>query len=276
MGFRPVSAPGRAGAWVRGARTAVSGGLKDHVRVGAGEAERADAGEPPRGPAGQAVSCRGIAMRNRSHPMSGSRSRLRAAAGSARAAASAPPSSGWPPPRRSPGSRGWPCSSPGRATARQATCGGRPPRCSRPRWRRRSWRRWPAPRRPGHRTGRPRPGAAPLHHQPLPGGGDRGHGRAAPLLVDAAAPDEGVGPVSVGGGVPQPLEHQHTAALAPDVTVGLGGEREAAAGGGEHLRLVEHGRGERRELEVAGGDDRQVALAEAQRRAGHVGGGQRR
>ena len=86
------------------------------------------------------------------------------------------------------------------------------------------------------------------------------------VVVDCTAGDHGQDVVAVATGIGQPLEHQHSAALGPGVSVGVGRERLDSAVGREHpadLIEPERDRGRDKRVDPAGQHD--VGLAGAQR-----------
>ena len=103
-----------------------------------------------------------------------------------------------------------------------------------------------------------------------------GHGEAAgpAIVVDRAAPDDGVDGVAVAQSVGEALEHHDTAALTPGVTVGGGVEGLAAAVGGQGPGAAEINAHLGVEDEVHTGGQGQAALARPEALAGEVRGHQ--
>src|SRR5256885_709357 len=90
------------------------------------------------------------------------------------------------------------------------------------------------------------------------------------MLVHRAATDQRVWPVAVRLSIADPLEHENSTTLAADVAVGVGREGPAAAHRRKHPRLFEDAGGKGREQEMAGADNRDVALLTLERSAGQM------
>ena len=99
---------------------------------------------------------------------------------------------------------------------------------------------------------------------------------AAPVVVHRAAANHGQDAIAVGHRVGKPLEHDHAAPFAANVSVGRGVERLAAAVGGHHVGL---GQGQRHlgaEDQIHAAGQRHVRFAPPQALAGQVHRNQRR
>ena len=94
------------------------------------------------------------------------------------------------------------------------------------------------------------------------------------VLIDCAAADHRADPVAVATGVAEPLEYQHTAALATHVAVGGGVEGLAPPVGGEHAGpgCGDHRRRAEQDVDATG--QGHVAVAGVQRLSGLMDGDQ--
>ncbi len=99
---------------------------------------------------------------------------------------------------------------------------------------------------------------------------------AATIVVDRASGDHRVHGVAVGQRGRQRLQHDQTAALTPDETVGARVEREAAPVRRQAAELRHHPRALRREVQVHAAGDRCRRLTRAQTLTGQVHRDQRR
>ncbi|PSK62080.1 hypothetical protein B0E53_06015 [Micromonospora sp. MH33] len=111
---------------------------------------------------------------------------------------------------------------------------------------------------------------------PLGGAVGCGQPAARAVLVDRAAPDHGEHGVAVAAGVGEPFDQHQADALGPAGAVGGGGERLAAAVGGQAALAGELDEAARRGHHADATGHREGALAVAQRLGGQVQGHQRR